>query len=73
MIMQFGIRTVTMDDIAKHLSISKKTIYLYFKDKRELVNTITEAHLATEEVRFEDVVNTLNQYLVIGLMIVLTL
>ena len=55
--MQFGIRTVTMDDIAKHLSISKKTIYLYFKDKRELVNTITEAHLATEEVRFEDVVN----------------
>lgn len=57
LIMQFGIRTVTMDDIAKHLSISKKTIYLYFKDKRELVNTITEAHLATEEVRFEDVVN----------------
>ena len=56
LIMQFGIRTVTMDDIAKHLSISKKTIYLYFKDKRELVNTITQAHLAAEEERFDSVV-----------------
>lgn len=56
LIMQFGIRTVTMDDIAKHLSISKKTIYLYFKDKGELVNTITQAHLAAEEERFDGVV-----------------
>jgi AcrR family transcriptional regulator len=56
LIMQFGIRTVTMDDIAKHLSISKKTIYLYFKDKRELVNMITQVHLATEEERFDGVV-----------------
>lgn len=56
LIMQFGIRTVTMDDIAKHLSISKKTIYLYFKDKGELVNNITQVHLAAEEKRFDGVV-----------------
>ena len=24
----YGIRSITMDDIARHLSISKKTIYL---------------------------------------------
>lgn len=52
--MQFGIRTVTMDDIARDLSISKKTIYQYFKDKRELVNTITKDHLDQEEARFDD-------------------
>lgn len=33
----YGIRSVTMDDIAKHLHISKKTIYRYVKDKNELV------------------------------------
>ncbi len=32
-----GIRRVTMDDIAQHLSISKKTIYQHFKDKDEIV------------------------------------
>lgn len=51
--MQFGIRTVTMDDIARDLSISKKTIYQYFKDKRELVNTICSTHLQLEAQRFE--------------------
>jgi TetR/AcrR family transcriptional regulator, cholesterol catabolism regulator len=55
LIMQFGIRTVTMDDIAKHLSMSKKTIYQYFKDKGELVNAITQIHLDVEGVRFNSV------------------
>ena len=50
--MQYGIRTVTMDDISKNLGISKKTIYQYFKDKKELVNTVTQLHLDTEEERF---------------------
>lgn len=51
--LQFGIRTVTMDDISRDLGISKKTIYQYFKDKRELVNTITRLHLDMERERFE--------------------
>lgn len=50
--MQFGIRTVTMDDIAAQLSISKKTIYQYFKDKSELVNTVASIHLEVESQRF---------------------
>jgi AcrR family transcriptional regulator len=50
--MQYGIRSVTMDDIASQLSISKKTIYQYFKDKSELVNTVAEIHLQTEGQRF---------------------
>ncbi|WP_046368656.1 TetR/AcrR family transcriptional regulator [Flavihumibacter petaseus] len=38
--MQFGIRSVSMDDIASAMGISKKTIYQYFSDKDELVTAI---------------------------------
>jgi AcrR family transcriptional regulator len=34
---QYGIKSVTMDDIAKHLGMSKKTIYQHFIDKNNLV------------------------------------
>ncbi len=53
LMMQYGIRTVTMDDISKDLGISKKTIYQYFKDKKDLINNVTELHLAIEKTRFE--------------------
>jgi len=34
---RYGLRPVTMDDIAKDMSISKKTLYKYFANKEELV------------------------------------
>ncbi|MGB0914780.1 MAG: TetR/AcrR family transcriptional regulator [Crocinitomicaceae bacterium] len=40
--MKFGIKSVTMDDLARELSISKKTIYKYFNDKNDLVKSIIE-------------------------------
>jgi AcrR family transcriptional regulator len=33
----YGIRNVSMDDLAKQIGMSKKTIYQYFADKDELV------------------------------------
>lgn len=42
LIMQYGIRSVSMDDIAAKLGVSKKTIYLYFKDKDELVEAVVD-------------------------------
>jgi len=35
--LKYGIRSVTMDDVAKELSISKKTLYQYVTDKNDLV------------------------------------
>jgi AcrR family transcriptional regulator len=35
--MKFGIRSVTMDQIAKHLGISKRTLYEIFHEKDELL------------------------------------
>jgi AcrR family transcriptional regulator len=38
--MRFGVKAVTMDDLARELGVSKKTIYKYFPDKKELVKQI---------------------------------
>ncbi len=43
--MKYGIRSVTMDDIARHLAVSKKTLYQYFADKDELVYKMSEKFL----------------------------
>lgn len=44
--MQYGIRSVSMDDIANSLGMSKKTLYQYFADKDELVDAVVDAHIA---------------------------
>lgn len=52
---QYGMRSITMDDIAKGLGISKKTIYQYYADKDEIVYTATRRHLEMEYQQFEDI------------------
>ena len=37
---QYGIRSVTMDDVSRELGISKKTLYKHVKDKEELVSKV---------------------------------
>jgi len=44
--MKYGIRSVSMDDIANALGMSKKTIYQYFVDKDELVDAVVEADIS---------------------------
>lgn len=41
----YGIRSISMDDIASHLGISKKTIYQYYSDKDELVDAVVANHI----------------------------
>ena len=53
--MRYGVRRVSMDDIARHLSISKKTIYHYFTDKDEIVTLVAIAHLSQEQKEFDQV------------------
>ena len=45
MFMRYGIRSVSMDDIAGQLGMSKKTLYQYFSDKDELVDAVMQAEL----------------------------
>ena len=46
---KYGIRSVSMDDIANALGMSKKTIYQYFVDKDELVVAVVEADVQEME------------------------
>lgn len=43
--LKFGIRGVTMDDVATEFGISKKTLYQYFSDKEELVSQVVDYFL----------------------------
>lgn len=49
LVMQYSIRSVSMDDIAAHLGMSKKTIYQYFKDKDELVEAVVDNVIDTNQ------------------------
>jgi AcrR family transcriptional regulator len=51
-----GIKSVTMDDIAKHLGMSKKTIYQFFKDKNELVIALVQKKLKEDEDQMEEII-----------------
>lgn len=37
---KYGIKNITMDEIARHLGMSKKTLYQFFKDKDEMVHSL---------------------------------
>lgn len=55
--LQAGIRSVTMDDIARHLGMSKKTIYHFFSDKNDLVTVLVRKKLQEDECQIVDIIN----------------
>ena len=54
---RFGIRSVTMDDLARELSISKKTIYRYIKDKDLIVRLSAELKVSEIKKRIDTIAN----------------
>lgn len=56
--LQAGIKSVTMDDIAKHLGMSKKTIYQFFSDKNELVIALVKKKLQEDEDQINEIINS---------------
>ncbi len=52
---RFGLKSITMDDIARHLGMSKKTIYQFFEDKNELIVTLNEQELKFHEKHFTEI------------------
>lgn len=47
--MTHGIRSVSMDDLARHLGISKKTIYQFFENKENLVTEVVLGEVQKEK------------------------
>jgi AcrR family transcriptional regulator len=50
-----GFRSVTMDDLAEELGISKKTLYAHFPGKFDLLEAVLDDKLASFEAMFKEV------------------
>jgi len=46
---KLGVKSITMDDIAKTMGMSKKTLYKYFANKSDLVNAVLVQHFDNEK------------------------
>jgi TetR/AcrR family transcriptional regulator, cholesterol catabolism regulator len=55
---RFGFRSISMDDIAHHLGISKKTIYQFFADKDEIVTLAIHAYLQLQREELNNLKQT---------------
>lgn len=55
---KYGIKHVTMDDIAKELGMSKKTIYQFYKEKDDLVSQLCVIELKAQEFQFDEMNRT---------------
>ncbi len=51
---KYGIKSITMDDVARELSISKKTLYQHVTDKDDLVGKFIDSEI---ELRREEICN----------------
>ncbi len=47
--MRYGIKSVTMDDIAREMGISKKTLYQVVENKSDLIEQIFQCHIEEEK------------------------
>lgn len=52
--MTYGLRSITMDDLAKEIGISKKTLYQHFKDKADLIKKIVFAEVERMMLRMNN-------------------
>ena len=48
--MRYGIRSVSMDEVANHLGMSKKTIYQFYTDKDALVEDVMNIEITGKQV-----------------------
>lgn len=51
---RYGVKSVTMDDIAGELGISKKTIYQHFEDKDAIVHQLMMAEMANDKCEWNE-------------------
>lgn len=66
---RYGIKSVTMDDVARELGISKKTLYQFVANKHDLVLKVVDQHLREEvrkaAVREEETADALEEMLLV--------
>ena len=59
--MQYGLKSVSMDDIANKMGISKKTIYQFYADKEALVAEVVKQMISENQFQCDnDIINSEN-------------
>jgi AcrR family transcriptional regulator len=53
----YGIKAVTMDDIASHLGVSKRSIYERFRDKDTLLYAVLDSMIARQREKIESILD----------------
>jgi AcrR family transcriptional regulator len=48
--MQYGFKSISMDEVARHLGISKKTLYQHVNNKADLIQKVMITHIAEEKL-----------------------
>lgn len=56
--MKYGVRSITMDDIARQLGVSKKTLYQHFADKEDIVTQVCTQNMHTTLKQFDEINKT---------------
>lgn len=46
---KYGIKSMTMDDISRHLGMSKKTLYQFVENKNDLVKKVMNLHIDNQQ------------------------
>jgi AcrR family transcriptional regulator len=63
--LRLGIKSITMDDVARELGISKKTLYTFVESKDDLVQKVLERHILHEKetciVSFKNAKNAIEE------------
>ena len=71
---KYGIKSVTMDDVARELGMSKKTLYQHVENKNELVSKVIDYQLNERECTFKEISekeqNAIEKLLEVGMYII---
>ncbi len=72
--LSIGVRSVTMDDLANELGVSKKTIYRFISNKADLVRNCVQKEIETTSNRIIQITSNSNdaieEMLLIGTMVI---
>lgn len=53
--MQYGFKSISMDEVARHLGISKKTLYQHVSNKADLIQKVLIAHITEEKLAMHNI------------------
>ena len=74
---KYGIKSVTMDDVAREIGISKKTLYKHVENKNDLVSKVVDHILIEKNCLIETIINknlnAIEELLEVGIHIIKTI